>query len=83
MSKGENGFCWCVRWLLAADDVGIGGENGNGGYCIDVLRLMFGFEIADVGTGMGSSSPNDTPRARSLASESSRTYASHSEKSTG
>jgi len=71
---GEKGFGCCVIWLLAAEEVGSGGEKGNGGYCIEVRRLTF--DTAGEMVGAGSSS---TPRARSLASLSSSTYASHSE----
>lgn len=64
-----------TAWLLDAEDVGIGGENGRGGYCIDVCRLIdVAGEIAGGGGRGGSSSPNETPRARSLASLSSSTY---------
>ena len=74
---GEKGFGWCVIWLLAAEEVGSGGEKGNGGYCIEVRRLTF--DTAGEMVGAVSSSPRETPRARSLASLSSPTYASHSE----
>jgi hypothetical protein len=79
INAGENGFGWCVKWLLDADEVGNGGEKGNGGYCIDcieVWRLML--DAAGEIVGAGSSSPEVTPNARSLASDSSLTYASHS-----
>ncbi len=45
---------------------------------IDVFRLSCRFDKAGEIVGIGSSSPNDTPKARSLASLSSSTYASHS-----
>ena len=57
---------------LDADDVGIGGENGSGGYCVtEAWRLMADVAGEIDGGGAGSSSPIDTPRARSLASMSS------------
>lgn len=65
-------------WLLEADDVGKGGENGRGGYCIEACLLIFDTAGDFVGGGGGSSSPKDTPSARSLASWSPATYASHS-----
>lgn len=67
----------CNPWL-EADDVGIGGEKGNGGYCMIVARLLRGacegFGEMDAAEGGGSSSASDTPRALSLASVNSSTY---------
>lgn len=63
-------------WLLDAEDVGIGGENGNGGYgAADGCRLSV--ETGEIDGGGGSSSPNETPRARSFASFNSSTYLFH------
>lgn len=69
MIVGEKGLPLCDKWLLAADAEGIGGENGNGGYCIEACRLIFD----TAGDTTGSSSPKETPKARSLASASSLT----------
>lgn len=66
---GENRLAWCERWVLAAEAVGNGGENGRAGYCVDDCRDMFGM----AGDTTGSSSPKDTPKARSFASASSCT----------
>ena len=67
LGKGNPG----IAWLLDADEGGIGGENGRGGYCaIEV-------DAGEIDGGGGSSSPNETPRARSFASLSSSTYLFH------
>ena len=59
--------------LLPADEVGIGGEKGSGGYWFEFCRLGL-VPAGDMeGGGAGSSSPNDTPSALSLASLSSLT----------
>lgn len=67
----------CNPWL-EADDVGMGGEKGNGGYCVIVARLLRGacerLGEMDAAEGGGSSSASDTPRALSLASVNSSTY---------
>lgn len=57
-----------MPWLLEADEVGRGGEKGNGGYCTDGCRLRSVVTGEMDGGGAGSSSPNETPRALSLAS---------------
>ena len=59
--------------LLPAEEVGIGGEKGNGGYWLEFCRLGFVPTGEIEGGGAGSSSPNDTPSALSLASLSSLT----------
>jgi hypothetical protein len=61
----------CTAWLLEADEVGKGGENGSGGYC-DAWRLIE--EDGEIEGGGWSSSPPETPRARSWASCNSATY---------
>lgn len=63
-----------MPWLLEAEDVGIGGENGSDdGKCvIDACRLMV--EPGETDGGGGSSFPKETPSALSLASCSSSTY---------
>jgi hypothetical protein len=65
-----------VIWLLAAEEVGTGGEKGNGGYCIEVRRLI----LDTTGEIVGAASPSASApkRALSFASLSSSTYASHS-----
>ena len=62
-----------IPCALEADDVGRGGENGSWGKCVTdaCLLIVDAGEIDGIG---GSSSPNETPRARSLASFSSSTY---------
>ncbi len=59
--------------LLLAEEVGIGGEKGSGGYWLEFcrLRLVPTGEMEDGGA--GSPWPNDTPSALSLASLSSLT----------
>lgn len=57
----------------------MGGEKGNGGYCVIVARRLRGCceglgEIVAAGAGGGSSSATDTPSALSLASVNSSTY---------
>lgn len=56
----------------------MGGEKGNGGYCVIVARLLRGacegLGEMDAAEGAGSSSASDTPRALSLASVNSSTY---------
>lgn len=65
-----------IAWLLDAEEVGNGGENGSGGYCaIDGCRLIV--DTGEIDGRGGSSSPNETPSARSLASFSSSTYLFH------
>jgi hypothetical protein len=59
-----------IAWLLDAEEVGIGGENGSGGYCAEGMRD--GCEDIE-GAISGSSPPNETPRALSLASCNSLT----------
>ena len=62
-----------IAWLLEAEEVGIGGENGSGGYCaIDGCLLVV--DPGEIDGGGGSSSPNETPSARSFASFNSSTY---------
>lgn len=56
-----------------ADEGGIGGEKGSGGYWFEFWRLRLVAAGDMEGGGAGSSSPNDTPRALSLASFSSLT----------
>jgi len=69
--KGKPG----VAWLLDAEEVGIGGEKGSGGYWCDGCRLIeVAGDIAGGGGGTGSSSPNETPNALSFASFNSSTY---------
>ena len=68
-----------AAWLLEAEEVGIGGEKGSGGYCVtDACLLMV--DAGEMDGGGGSSSPNDTPRARSFASLSSSTYLCQAER---
>jgi hypothetical protein len=65
-----------IAWLLDAEEVGTGGENGSGGYCaIDACLLIV--DAGEIEAGGGSSSPNETPRARSFASFNSSTYLFH------
>jgi hypothetical protein len=64
---GENGL---GAWL-AADEVGKGGEKGNGGYCIEACLLMF--DTAGEAAGGSSSPPSEPRRAASLASRRSAT----------
>lgn len=72
LAKGNPG----IAWLLDAEEVGTGGENGSGGYCaIDGCLLVV--DAGEIEGGGGSSSPNETPRARSLASFNSSTYFFH------
>lgn len=66
---------------LEAEDVGIGGEKGRGGYCVIVARRLrpCGWGEVDeggrgAGGGGGSSSASETPSALSLASVNSSTY---------
>jgi hypothetical protein len=58
---------------LVADEVGIGGEKGKGGYWFGVCLLKFEGAGEIDGGGAGSSSPKDTPSALSLASFNSLT----------
>ena len=76
INVGENGLRWWVIWLLEADEVGSGGENGNGGYCMEACRLIL--ETAGDAVEAGPSLPRVTPNARSLASDNSLTYESQS-----
>lgn len=71
--KGNPG----TAWLLAADEVGIGGENGSGGYCAALDGCLLFAEAGEMDGRGGSSSPNETPSARSFASLSSSTYRFH------
>ena len=59
-----------IAWLLDAEEVGIGGENGSGGYWAEGMRD--GCDDIE-GAASGSSPPNETPRALSLASCNSLT----------
>jgi len=54
--------------LLVADEVGSGGENGNGGYCVIDACLLISEPGEMEGGGGGSSSPIDTPSARNFSS---------------
>jgi hypothetical protein len=70
--KGNPG----TAWLLDAEEVGTGGENGRGGYgAIDGCLLAV--DAGEIDGRGGSSSPNETPNARSFASFSSSTYFFH------
>lgn len=61
------------KWLLEADEGGIGGEKGWPGCWLEGLRLVFEVTGEMDGSGAGSSSWLDTPRARNFASLSSLT----------
>jgi hypothetical protein len=69
-TPGKGKPCWPP---LAVEPVGIGGEKGNGGYCIDALLFSVDRAGEIDGASAGSSSPKETPSALSLASCNSLT----------